>query len=135
YNLIYANYLGIAGSIDEPVSSAILNRWTPENPSNSIAGFTSTGGNTLFTSSQFIQDGSYLRMNNLALDYNFSSDIFGNTPIKSLRLYISAQNLFTITAKDFWGFDPQLHMGKHGNSASTDASNGLYFDFQNYPLA
>ena len=129
FNLVYGQLFGIAGVTLDPVTSDILNRWTPDHPSHTIPGFTTTS-QTYLVSSQFVQNGSYFKLNNVSLDYNFPARMFENSFIQSLRLYASVQNLITLTAKDFVGYDPQLHA-----STDTDTYEGLYYNFQSYPIA
>lgn len=57
-------------------------------------------------SDYFVEDGSYLRMKNLQLGYNFSNVLLKNSKVKQLRLYIGAQNLFTVTG--YSGLDPEI---------------------------
>ena len=57
-------------------------------------------------SSKYLEDGSFLKMDNLSLSYDF---VFKNPYIKGLRLYLSAQNLFCLTA--YKGVDPEVSLG------------------------
>ena len=57
----------------------------------------------------YIEDGSYLRLRNITLGYTFSEQTlnsFSHNVIKSLRIYVAAQNLITIT--DYSGYDPEI---------------------------
>jgi TonB-linked SusC/RagA family outer membrane protein len=58
-------------------------------------------------SSKYIEDASYLRLNNLNLGYNFPEKLSKSLNIQRLRIYFSAQNLFTITK--YLGFDPEVN--------------------------
>ena len=58
-------------------------------------------------SSRFVEDGSFIRFDNLAIGYDVSQELLGRlfkTTVKSFRFYISGQNLFVIT--DYTGIDP-----------------------------
>ena len=55
-------------------------------------------------SSQWIEDGSYLRLDNLTVGYNFNTDKVGF--IKKAKIYLSGRNLFVITG--YTGFDPEV---------------------------
>lgn len=57
-------------------------------------------------SSRFIEDGSYIRLDNATLGYNFNSF---SSYIKNLRIYTSVNNLFVITK--YTGIDPEISMG------------------------
>ena len=82
-------------------------------------------------SSRFVEDGSYLRLKNVALGYNLPSDVIEKMGIGNLRLSVSAQNLLTFTK--YSGLDPEVnYFGASGdNSTSSNTVQG--FDFGNYP--
>ena len=56
-------------------------------------------------SSAWVQDASYLRLRNLTLGYNFDQKVLDKMKMKGLRLYVTGQNLFTIT--NYVGYDPE----------------------------
>ena len=85
----------------------------------------STTTMTYYTSDRFVEDGSYLRCKNISLAYNLPLDrlgAFGHV-FRSFRVYVSAQNLFTITG--YSGVDPEV------NSFGTDINFGI--DNMTYP--
>ncbi|MCE5174069.1 MAG: TonB-dependent receptor [Bacteroidales bacterium] len=57
-------------------------------------------------SSRWIEDGSYIKLKNLALGYTFNKNWMQKTGAKSLRLFVSADNLLTITK--YSGLDPEV---------------------------
>lgn len=77
-------------------------------------------------SSRFIEDGSYLRVKNVTLGYNFSSALISKLHLSSLRLYASAQNLFTFTR--YSGLDPEVNYS--GNDTQVIGT-----DFFTFPQA
>ena len=79
----------------------VENRWTPENPSNQYVSPMVAG--RLPISNYPMEDGSYMRCKNLMLGYAFPN-LKG---ISRLRVYVSANNLFTITK--YTGFDPEVN--------------------------
>ena len=83
------------------------------------------------TSSRFVEDGSYIRLKNIALGYNFTSDVVEKLGLDDMRLSISAQNLLTIT--DYSGLDPEVNFfgGSGANNLKRNTAQG--FDFGNYP--
>jgi hypothetical protein len=105
------------------LSEPILNRWTPQNTQTKWPSGTNPNAygpskvNTLT-----IQDASYLRLKNLQLNYNVSVDKVDF--LSSMRLYITGQNLFTIT--DYIGFDPE---------ANSFGRSNVRVDYSSYPLA
>ncbi|MXV50565.1 SusC/RagA family TonB-linked outer membrane protein [Pedobacter sp. HMF7647] len=89
-----------------------LLRWTPDNPSQEIP--RANGSRGYRASDFFITDGSFLRIQNVTLGYNFKTGIIKG--VKSLRLYLSGNNLYTFT-KFNPGYDPELgEMGINGGA-------------------
>ncbi len=85
------------------------NHWTPDNPNNEyVSGFP---GGRLPISDRFVEDGSYLRCKNISLGYTLP-EIKG---INRARVYISANNLFTVT--NYSGFDPEVNSYGGSNTA------------------
>ena len=79
----------------------LLNAWTVNNPSTTVPRVyykaTGTITNDMF-SSRFLQNGTYWKIANVELGYNFPEGIFGeNAFIRSARIYLSGQNLLTIS--------------------------------------
>jgi hypothetical protein len=74
-------------------------------------------------SSRFIEDGSYLRIQNVTLGYNLPSDMISKLKLSRLRLYATGQNLFTFTK--YKGYDPEV--GSFNQDALlTGVDNGRY---------
>ncbi len=83
--------------------------------------------NGRFNSSYWIEDGSFLRIKNITLAYNFTPDILANIGIKSARLYTTVQNLRTYT--NYKGFDPEVvstSSNANGGSIQYGIDNGYY---------
>ncbi|SET49162.1 TonB-linked outer membrane protein, SusC/RagA family [Draconibacterium orientale] len=85
----------------------LLNAWTPENTNTNVprVAYKSTGSitNDMF-SQRFIQDASYLKIANIELGYNFPDQWFGGY-IQNVRMYVSAQNIATITKYEGYNVD------------------------------
>lgn len=81
-------------------SSAVLDRWTPENPSGTVPGADNILGG-FANNDRYIEDASFVRLRNVTLGYTFSEIKM----ISNLRLYADVQNLITITP--FAGNDPE----------------------------
>lgn len=91
----------------------ILDAWSPTNTGGSVPIISSSDANGNFNASDFyIEDGSFLRLRNVTLGYTLPGTISKRVKAKSLRFYVSANNLFTIT--DYSGFDPEVGMDNHG---------------------
>ena len=80
-------------------------------------------------STRFLKDGAFLRLNNLALGYNFNTRALGiDKYIPTLRLSVTGQNLFVITKYN--GYDPEVNTDRTINGVS---SYGI--DYLSYPKA
>ncbi|MNE27507.1 TonB dependent receptor [compost metagenome] len=98
-----------------------LRRWTPENTNTDVPRASST--NNPEVSSRWVEDGSYLRLKNLALGYNFSEKSLEKIHLKYLRIYVSAQNIWTWT--NYTGFDPEV--------SYQDSNRNVGLDYMGYP--
>jgi TonB-dependent starch-binding outer membrane protein SusC len=103
-----------------------LNYWTPVN-TNTIVPRPIIGdpnGNNRF-SDLFVEDGSYVKLQNVQLGYTIPSELFGKTKVfTKLHVYVSGQNVITISK--YRGYDPDF------------ISNGLFsrgFDYGSFPNA
>jgi hypothetical protein len=78
--------------------------WTPENQTN-IPHFSNT---TLWptNSSRFVYSANFVKLKNLSLTYSLPQNILGKAKVRSVDVYVSGQNLFTIS--NYPGFDPEL---------------------------
>ncbi len=104
----------------------ILNRWTGPNTTNDAQyprySFVDANNNSR-VSDRYIEDGSFVKIKNIQLGYNFPSTIFNNI-ISDLRLYFQVRNAFTFT--NYTGYDPEI-------ASSGLASTGV--DYGSYPQA
>ena len=86
----------------------LLDAWTPMNPSSNIpAVSTMDNNNEKRVSSYFVENGSFAKMRNIQLGYNFGTRVCDKLHLSRLRMYVSAQNLLTIKSKSFTGVDPE----------------------------
>ncbi|HLO90357.1 MAG TPA: hypothetical protein VK172_04245, partial [Lentimicrobium sp.] len=98
-------------------TSDILSRWHGEGTSNTMPRITQNTSNWVEFSDLYIHDGSYLRVSNITLGYNFAKVIRWKN-LSQFRLYAAVQNLVTFTK--YSGMDPEV------GASSYDAS-GAYF--------
>lgn len=85
---------------------ARLDRWTAPGTSNWEPELNDKRGINKLASTYMIEDGSYFRIRNLQAGYNFASSLLAGAHIKSLRLFVNAQNLKTF--KNNSGFTPEF---------------------------
>lgn len=106
------------------VSTRVLDSWTPQNVNTDIPIYETAANfsTSQQSSSYYVEDGSYLRLVNLALGYTLPANALGGR-FNNLRIAIATNNLFTIT--DYTGLDPAV-----GGSADTDFG----VDVGNYPV-
>lgn len=120
--------LGSLGGTTNQLKAAV-NRWrSPEEPGDgfySRANFSDKNGNGRF-SNRWIEDGSFLRVKNINLAYNFKPTLLKSIGFKNARFYVQGTNLFTIT--DYTGFDPEVSF-----SNNNPLTQGL--DWSVYPLS
>jgi TonB-dependent starch-binding outer membrane protein SusC len=109
------------------MDKAVLDAWTPDNRNTDIPRAVSGDpNNNARTSDRFVEDGSYMRIKNLTIGYSFdnmiSSTMIGNT-ISGLRVYLTAQNLLTLT--NYTGYDPEI-ASRENNTLLHGADFGQY---------
>ncbi|MEL6922902.1 MAG: SusC/RagA family TonB-linked outer membrane protein, partial [Bacteroidota bacterium] len=89
----------------------VLDRWRQEGDVARLprAGQNANGGANLRPSTRYIENGAYFRLRNLTLGYSLPIDNLSNLTngaVSKLRLYITGQNILTIT--DYSGYDPEI---------------------------
>ncbi|MEP6646229.1 MAG: TonB-dependent receptor [Saprospiraceae bacterium] len=104
----------------------ILDRWTPNNTNTNIPRVTVDDRNrNRRVSTRFLEDGSYMRLRNVTLGYDLKG-LIKSKSISSWRIYISAQNLLTITK--YSGLDPEIQANTNdtkGYNVSSDLAVGI----------
>jgi TonB-linked SusC/RagA family outer membrane protein len=118
---------GINQLTDNIEADVARDRWTPNNPN--------TGEPRAYTgilpaSTYFLEKGDYLRLNNLTLGYTLPKALLDKAKIRNIRLFLTAQNLFTITS--YTGFTPELQTSIPGAPAE-NANINQGVDLNSYP--
>ena len=86
----------------------LLDAWSVNNPDSNIPALSlSDNNNEKRVSSYWVENGSYLKLRTIQLGYNFPQSIASKLAMQRLRMYVSAQNLFTIKSSSFTGVDPE----------------------------
>ena len=81
--------------------------WTPSNPSNTIPRATiADPAVNRQTTDFYVEDGSYFRLQNASMGYNFSNDIIQKVRLNSLRVFVNVENAFTID--NYSGYYPVI---------------------------
>jgi hypothetical protein len=125
-DVYYNNPAGanLNGNVNQ--DAVVRGRWiSPDKPGTgnvprAIFGFTTL---TDVPSDFYIEDGSFLRVSNLTLGYTFPASLNNKLRISNARVYVSGQNLFTIT--NYPGYDPEIGAGG-GNPLSNGIDAGIY---------
>jgi len=86
----------------------LLDAWSPTNYDSNIPALsTMDNNNEKRVSTYYVENGSFAKLRNLQVGYNFPKNICDMLYMQRLRVYVSAQNLLTIKAKSFTGVDPE----------------------------
>lgn len=96
--------------------SYMLNRWTGEGTSNKYPRHVVGDATNWQSSDLYVSDGSYFRLKNIQLGYTLPRSITSKVLIDHLRVFVGAENLFTLT--EYAGFDPEISSG--GTSLGVD---------------
>ena len=100
------NYILLSGAGADNNRIEMLDRWSPTNPSAKYPRASSTGKNRLSTTtSEFLEDGSYLKIKNITLGYTVPTSVISRLGMSYLRVYASVSNPFTFTG--YTGMDPE----------------------------
>jgi len=105
YNLLRRDLAGTGAWVNQ--STDIIDRWTADNQDGSEPRANGNDPNAnRRVSSRFVEDGSFLRIQNAALGYTMPRNSLKRLGISNLRVYVSGQNLFTWTK--YSGYDPEI---------------------------
>ncbi len=92
--------------------NSVNDRYTAENPNGSLPRFTNTNKNNTAMSDRYVEDASYMRIQNLSLGYRLPKALLSKIKVQGLRVYGTVQNLKTFTK--YSGYDPEI--GAFNNS-------------------
>lgn len=103
----------------------MLNRWTPENPSNEFPR-ANRNADYLKMSDRYLEDGSYIRVKVITLSYNLPAAWMKTLRLDNARFYVTGENLLTFTK--YTGFDPEVSRFGFDNTR-------MGYDYGGYPSA
>lgn len=101
----------------------VLDRWRGEGTSNSVPRVTTGATSNNVFSDYFVEDASYLRIQNVQVGYSLPSNVLERLGFSKIRVYTGVNNLYTFTK--YRGFDP---------GATNGAPIGGGIDFGFYPV-
>ena len=105
-------------------STLYLDRWTGEGTSNTVPRATTAATTNKLFSDFFVEDASFLRIQNIQLGYSLSDEVIEKLGISKFRVYLSVNNAFTFT--EYSGYDP---------AATSGAAIGGGIDYGFYPIS
>lgn len=121
-----SRYMNISGDWRDNLYASRLDYYSETNTDTDeprVIANDPNGNDNLF-SDRFVEDGSFIRLRNLQLGYTLPKTLTESLGIRSLRIYVSADNLLTLT--DYKGFDPEI--GEYFNNPLNFGVGGA-----NYP--
>ena len=101
----------------------MLNAWRPDNTNTDVGSLTAKNFGLLSSSDKYLRKTDYIKLKNITIGYNVNKELLRDLPVKSLKVYLMAENLVTWTG---WkGFDPE---------PIRSASLGIYPNTRTYSL-
>ena len=104
-------------------SPSVLDYWSVENPNSGSPRLARNDTPNINISDRYIEDGSYLRIQNLTLGYNLPLKYSEKIGLNRLKIYGSVQNLYTFT--NYSGYDPEVG-AYNQNALLLGVDNGRY---------
>ncbi len=131
FNGVHQKSVGLFGQSRAFTSPDWYDRWRPENEDTDVPAFSSTSKN-FPNSSRWLQDASFLRIQNITLAYNFQEKLLSKVGFTELQLYINAENVYTFT--NYTGYSPDISSAGRstGGGSSTDIDQNI--DTGAYPV-
>lgn len=105
-------------------STAVLRRWKTPGQVTDIPKASPNDADNSRISNRYVENGSYLRIKSATLGYDLPASVLNRIKLKTLRVYVTGENLFTFTK--YTGFDPEVNF-----SGPSNISQGV--DFGTYP--
>jgi TonB-dependent starch-binding outer membrane protein SusC len=102
---------------------SVSDRYTATNTEGKLPRFTNTNVNNVYMSDRYVEDGSYLRIQNIAIGYRIPAKYLSKAKISTARVYITVQNLHTFT--NYSGYDPEVGVFNN-NIRLTNVDAGHY---------
>ena len=105
----------------------VVDYWTPQNPSNTIP--RPSIEQRAHKDVLAIQDGSYVRIHNVTLGYRLPSSLVQRIRSQRARIFLTVQNPYVFTSKDFIGHDPDGAYEEYDSPAYRTILGGINISF------
>jgi len=118
YDGTYASFMStpLSNSTGSNIHVDALQAWTPENKSTTIPRWQFDDTYSAGSSTRFLTKASYLNIENIAVGYTFPAEWTRKAQINSLRLYVTADNVWYWSARQ--GFDPRQSFSSSTNATT-----------------
>lgn len=100
----------------------VIDRWVGSGTSDEIPRVTTESNRNTEFSDFYVESGSFVRLRNIQLGYTFSSELLKKIKMRSIRAYVSVNNVATITG--YSGYDPEI--GSAGGPLAAGVDYGFY---------
>ena len=110
-------------------SRLYLDRWTGEGSTNTTPRASTNASNNYLFSDFFVEDASFLRIQNVQLGYTIPNSALEKLKMDKIRLYVSANNLYTFT--NYSGYNPDV---SNSNPTAAGVDLGQYPQTRTYTL-
>ncbi|WP_313528983.1 SusC/RagA family TonB-linked outer membrane protein [Sphingobacterium multivorum] len=113
----------------------LLNSWTPTNNNTEIPRYTRTDPNSngRRVSDRWLESGAFFRLKTIELGYTLPNTWLNKVTLKNTRIYLAADNLFTVTK--YKGYSPDLGPSNNDNGVGQTGVMTAGTDHGRYPLA
>lgn len=108
-------------TLSQNASALLADRWSETNPNGKLP--KATNAPVAQVTDRYVEDGSYLRLKNVSFGYSLPKSALSRIHVKQIRVYVQAQNLFTIT--HYTGLNPEVNYFD-GDNTKQGIDQGLY---------
>ncbi|RYY96922.1 MAG: SusC/RagA family TonB-linked outer membrane protein, partial [Chitinophagaceae bacterium] len=122
FNYLRRSLEGIENQFNNQMET-VNDRYTAQNTDGRLPRFTSSNKNNTAMSDRWVEDASYLRVQNVTIGYNLPKSWISRVKLSNARLYFSGQNLYTFTK--YTGYDPEIGSFNRGITLM-NVDNGHY---------
>lgn len=129
YDGVYQSLMHNGLSAGSNMHKDLLDAWSPENKNSDIPRLSAASTDDPGVKSQtpidrFLTSSNYLSLNNLTLGYTVPKKLLNKLDINNVRIYISGENLFLLTARK--GLDPRFNYGIGSMTSGAGLASGSY---------